>query len=90
MQDVLYGPMISERFARRFEEHLDLVEPHHAVRGEVGRITRTHPRPGFVGDPDTRLFYPPTVVAGVRPEDAIANTETFGPIVGVARFETWE
>jgi len=32
------------------------------------------------------LFYPPTVVAGVGPDDELASTEIFGPVVTVSRF----
>ena len=53
----------------------------------TGRITAGNPRRGFVGDPDRGVFAHPTIVAGLRPEDDLAKQETFGPIVGVARFE---
>src|SRR5436190_3810125 len=59
-RDVLYGPMIDERFAVRFEDWLGLIRDHHTVLGSsaVGRITPTAPRDGFVGDdPETGLFY---------------------------------
>ncbi|MDX6734004.1 MAG: alpha-ketoglutaric semialdehyde dehydrogenase, partial [Baekduia sp.] len=88
-QDVLYGPMIHQRFLDRFvDEHLDLVRDHHTVGGStgVGRITSANPRAGFVGDPEAGLFVHPTIVSGVRIDDELANTETFGPLVGVARF----
>jgi acyl-CoA reductase-like NAD-dependent aldehyde dehydrogenase len=90
--DVLYGPMISQRFCDRFETWLDLVRPHHTVLGStgVGRITVANPREGFVGDPEAGLYYHPTIVDGVRPGDDLAVTETFGPIVGVATFETFD
>lgn len=93
--EVLYGPMIDERFLTRFEdEHLALVRDHHAVHGStaVGRITAAAPRAGFVGslDPERGLFVHPTLVTGVRVDDELANTETFGPLVGVARFGDWE
>jgi aldehyde dehydrogenase (NAD+) len=91
--EVLYGPMIDARFAERFEGWLGLVRDHHVVRGSTGtgRITAANPREGFVGDdPEAGLFYHPTIVDGVRAEDDLATTETFGPIVGVASFETWE
>jgi len=93
--DVIYGPMIDERFLRRFEdEHLELIREHHAVHGStaVGRITAAAPRAGFVGDldPQRGLFLHPTLVTGVRVDDDLANTETFGPLVGVARFGDWE
>jgi acyl-CoA reductase-like NAD-dependent aldehyde dehydrogenase len=92
MQDVLYGPMLSERFAARFEEWLGLIEPHHTAYGSTaqGRITSDAPREGFVGDPDAGVYCHPTFVTGVTEEDAIYSTETFGPLVGVARFETFD
>jgi aldehyde dehydrogenase (NAD+) len=93
MRDVLYGPMISARFAERFEGWLELVRDHHAVHGSsaVGRITAASPREGFVGDdPEAGLFYHPTIVSGVRADDELATTETFGPLVGVARFGDFE
>ena len=91
-QDVLYGPMISQRFCDRFEDWLGLVAPHHHLYGSTatGRITATHPREGFVGDPDAGLFYHPTVVDGVTIDDEIYRTETFGPIVGVATFDEFD
>jgi aldehyde dehydrogenase (NAD+) len=87
-QDVLYGPMIHERFAERFEDWLGLVRDHHQLHGSsaTGRITSENPREGFVGDPDAGIYYHPTIVSGVTREDEIYRTETFGPIVGVARF----
>jgi acyl-CoA reductase-like NAD-dependent aldehyde dehydrogenase len=89
-QDVLYGPMIHERFLERFEsEWLGLVRDHHSVHGSTGtgRITAANPRQGFVGgDPERGLYVHPTIVDGVRADDDLANTETFGPLVGVASF----
>ncbi len=90
MRDVLYGPMIHERFLERFLDWLELVQGHHTVSGSTGtgRITADNPREGFVGtDPERGLYCHPTIVAGVTREDEIYRTETFGPIVGVARFD---
>jgi aldehyde dehydrogenase (NAD+) len=86
-KDVLYGPMLSEKFAAGFEGHLGLVRDHHRVGGSsgVGRITASNPRAGFVGHPADGLYYHPVVVSGLRIDDELPNTETFGPIVGVAR-----
>jgi aldehyde dehydrogenase (NAD+) len=89
-RDVLYGPMIDERFLERFEnDALGLVRDHHTLQGSTGtgRITSANPREGFVGDdPERGLFCHPTIVSGVQIDDELANTETFGPLVGVARF----
>jgi acyl-CoA reductase-like NAD-dependent aldehyde dehydrogenase len=91
-KDVLYGPMISKRFSDRFEGWLELIRPHHAVAGSsaIGRITSGNPRTGFVGDPEAGLYYHPVVVDGVTIDDDLYRTETFGPIVGVASFDTFD
>jgi aldehyde dehydrogenase (NAD+) len=90
--DVLYGPMLSERFLSGFEKWLGEVQPHHEVHGStgVGRITADNPRAGFVGDPEAGVFAHPTVVTGVRADDALYLNETFGPLVSVMRFSTFD
>lgn len=93
MEPVLYGPMMNARFCDRFcEEWLGLVRSHHRLLGSTGtgRITRSNPREGFVGDPEAGLYVHPTIVDGVRIDDELANTETFGPIVGVATFSSFD
>src|SRR5215204_6223371 len=80
------------RLDERFEDWLGLIRPHHVPHGSTaqGRITADAPRDGFVGDPEAGIFYHPTFVTGVTIEDDIYSTETFGPLVGVARFETFD
>jgi alpha-ketoglutaric semialdehyde dehydrogenase len=92
MEDVLYGPMISERFCRRFESWLDLIQPHHKLFGSsaTGRIRSDGPREGFVGDPEEGMYYHPTIVDGVTTDDDLYRLETFGPIVGVATFSSFD
>ena len=92
MRDVLYGPMIHERFFERFLGWLELVRDHHPLSGSTGtgRIDSANPRQGFVGDPEAGLYCHPTIVDGVEPRDELYSTETFGPIVGVASFATLE
>jgi aldehyde dehydrogenase (NAD+) len=86
--DVVYGPMLDERFAARFDEYLGWIQPHHRVLGStgIGRIAAGNPRAGFSGDPGSGLFYHPVIVDGLRPADAIFREETFGPLVGVATY----
>ena len=88
-EDVVYGPMLEQKFADRLEKFLDMVASHHTVLGSdgTGRITPDNPRQGFVGDPEPGLFYHPVLVDGVRPDDALFSTETFGPLVGVATYD---
>jgi aldehyde dehydrogenase (NAD+) len=89
-QNVVYGPMLDQKFASRFEDYLGWLQPHHKVLGSsgIGKISTANPRAGFVGDPDAGLFYHPTIVDGVRPDDALFKQETFGPIVGVMTYES--
>ncbi len=91
-QDVLYGPMLSERFLQGFDKWLGEVQPHHQVHGSTGtgRITKVNPRKGFVGDPDAGVYAHPTIVTGVRPDDAFYSNETFGPLVSVMRFSSFD
>jgi aldehyde dehydrogenase (NAD+) len=91
-EDVLYGPMIHERFHERFLGWLELVRDHHSLHGSTGtgRISSANPRDGFVGDPDAGIYDHPTVVDGVRADDELYRIETFGPIVGVAAFSDFD
>jgi acyl-CoA reductase-like NAD-dependent aldehyde dehydrogenase len=86
--DVVYGPVLDERFAARFEDYLGWIQPHHRLLGSTGtgRITAGNPRAGFVGDPADGLFYHPTIVDGLRSGDAIFSNETFGPLVGITTY----
>jgi alpha-ketoglutaric semialdehyde dehydrogenase len=84
--DVLMGPLLDAKFADRFEEYLTWIQPHHMVYGATGRISAENPRDGFIGDPGAGLYYHPVVVDGVRSDDRIFAEETFGPIVGVASY----
>ncbi len=86
--DVVFGPMLDQKFATRFEDYLSWIQPHHSVLGSTatGRITAGSPREGFRGDPDAGIFYHPTIVDGVREDDAIFLNETFGPLVGVTTY----
>jgi len=91
-QDVLYGPMIHERFCDRFLDWLELIQDHHSVSGSsaTGRIDSANPREGFVGDPEIGLYCHPTIVDGVRRNDELYSTETFGPLVGVMSFSDFD
>lgn len=92
MQNVLYGPMLSEKYLANHLKNLEMIQPHHTVLGStgIGRITADNPREGFVGNPDDGVFAHPTIVAGIKPEDELYYTETFGPLVTVGRFSTIE
>ncbi|MDQ1668289.1 MAG: alpha-ketoglutaric semialdehyde dehydrogenase, partial [Actinomycetota bacterium] len=90
--EVLFGPLINENYLASFEKYLDLVQPHHTLLGSsgTGRITPDNPRDGFVGDPTTGLYVHPTVVAGITDSDELYRVETFGPLVGVGKWSTFD
>ncbi len=87
-RDVLYGPLLDEKFAAAFEKTLGWIAPHHRVLGSTGtgRISDANARTGFVGDAAAGIFYHPVILDGVRPEDEVFLQETFGPIVGVTTY----
>ncbi|MFI6595531.1 aldehyde dehydrogenase family protein [Nonomuraea sp. NPDC050536] len=86
-QDVLAGPLLDQKFADRYEEFLTWIQPHHrVVSGETGKITADNPHHDFTGEGG--IYYHPVVVDGVRPDDQLFLEETFGPIVGIASFQT--
>jgi alpha-ketoglutaric semialdehyde dehydrogenase len=91
-EDVLYGPLINESYVTNFDKWLDMVRPHHQVLGSTGtgRITADNPRDGFVGELGSGLYVHPTVVAGVTAEDELYRQETFGPLVGVGVWDTFD
>ena len=90
-RDVLYGPMIHERFADRFEEWLGLIRDHHTPHGSSAQGRIGPAALLAVGDPEAGLFYHPTFVTGVRAGDELYSTETcLALLVGVARFADFD
>jgi acyl-CoA reductase-like NAD-dependent aldehyde dehydrogenase len=88
-QDVLYGPLLSERFAESYEKYLGWIGDGTTYGSTgVGRITPDNPRDGFVGDPSAGLYYHPVIVDWVTRNDELFLKETFGPIVGVMPYST--
>ncbi|TCC64706.1 aldehyde dehydrogenase family protein [Kribbella pittospori] len=87
-QEVLFGPLLDEKFAAGFEKSLGWIAAHHQVIGATGRVSADSPRSGFVGDPAAGLFYHPVIVDGVRPDDELFMNETFGPVVGITTYST--
>jgi acyl-CoA reductase-like NAD-dependent aldehyde dehydrogenase len=87
-REVLYGPLLDQRFADNFEKILGWIAVHHRVLGStaVGRITDAASRDGFVGEYADGLYYHPVLLDGVRAGDEVFTQETFGPIVGVTSY----
>ncbi|WP_340684342.1 gamma-aminobutyraldehyde dehydrogenase [Amycolatopsis coloradensis] len=73
---VTYGPLNNAAQLERVAGFVDRL-PEHAVVHCGGK------RQG-----DEGYFYEPTVISGVRQDDEISQTEIFGPVITVQRFET--
>lgn len=72
--DVAFGPLNSAIQLDRVDALVSRRAPHASVVAGGQALGG----PGF--------FYPPTVVAGVRQEDELAQTEIFGPVITVQPF----
>ena len=85
--------MLGERFLDGFEKWLGEVQPHHTVHGSTGTGRITADEPARRASSATRtpgVYAHPAVVTGVRPDDALYRNETFGPLVSVMRFSTFD
>jgi len=73
------GPLINregfDKVAAHVKDALD--------RGAQRLVGHDPPRP----KQDWAAFYPPTVLAGVRPEMLVCREETFGPVVAISSFD---
>ena len=78
-----------EKYLENHLKHLAMIKNHHKVSGSsgVGRITAANPRAGFVGDPAQGIYAHPTIVSGLKSDDELYYTETFGPLVTVGSFQ---
>jgi succinate-semialdehyde dehydrogenase/glutarate-semialdehyde dehydrogenase len=78
---VQIGPLIDHGAVEKVEEH---------VRDAVGRGARVTIGGDRLtgGDYDGGAFYAPTVLEGVTAEMLISREETFGPVAGLASFDT--
>lgn len=85
LDDTEIGPILT---SRQFESVPALIDA--GVAGGATRLTPTDP-PASVGGPLAMGFWvPPTLLAGVNPDNVLETTEVFGPVVGAASFTTAE
>lgn len=73
-EDVFLGAVNNQRQLARVSDLLSRVPSHAQVMAGGSALDR----PGF--------FFPATVVAGLRQEDELIQTEIFGPVITVQRF----
>ncbi|MCA2961218.1 MAG: aldehyde dehydrogenase family protein [Silvanigrellales bacterium] len=90
-----YGPLISEKFAAGHARNVEtLVKKHHILlTKQNGRVTESNKAAlgaRFDGDAKNGVYAFPTLVDGVTEADEIYATETFGPLVNVLTYSTFE
>ena len=89
--DVFYGPMISAKLGKAFEEHWAMGREDGATLLCGGERwteeNRTEHVKGFIGK---GVYMQPCVWDGVTPEMAIFQTEIFGPTVNLSTVDSFE
>ncbi|MBC7475046.1 MAG: aldehyde dehydrogenase family protein [Candidatus Sericytochromatia bacterium] len=80
--EVLYGPMLAERFLNTFMKHYEIGKADGAtlLYGN-GQITKENKPEGFVGDPESGLYAWPVIWDNVKIDMRIAQEEIFGPVI---------
>ena len=89
--DVLYGPMLSERYAKDFLRDLGMCETSGATKlwGE-GMITDDSKPTNFVGDASEGAYMWPHVYADVTEDMECFHEEIFGPAVTVVKAKDFD
>ncbi len=85
-EDITYGPMINERFLKRYLEHHKMAEKAGAKALLVGeRIKKGKEPKKFTGDAEKGLYVTPTLYDNVDINSELAQTEVFGPTINIIR-----
>ncbi|MBU38555.1 MAG: aldehyde dehydrogenase [Euryarchaeota archaeon] len=89
--DVLYGPMLSEKYANDFLRDLGMCESDGATKlwGE-GRITNENKPTNFLGDASEGVYMWPHVYADVTEDMQCFQEEIFGPVVTIVKATDFE
>ena len=85
-EEVLYGPMLSEKYAEDFLIGLEMCESDGATKlwGE-GRVTNERKPANFLGDASEGVYMWPHVYSGVTEDMECFHEEIFGPVVTVVK-----
>ncbi len=90
-EEVLYGSMLSERYAVDFLKGIEMCEASGATKvwGE-GRITNDNKPEGFQGDASEGVYMWPHVFTGVTEDMECFHEEIFGPVITVVKARDFE
>ena len=90
-EGVLYGSMLSEKYANDFLEVIQICEEDGATKlyGQ-GRITSDNKPSGFVGTAEDGVFMWPHVYAGVTEDMRCFHEEMFGPAITLVKADDFD
>ena len=90
-KDVLYGPMLSEKYAKDFMIGLDMAKSSGATQlwGQ-GAITTDNQPENFMGNPNDGVFMWPHVFADVTEDMKCFHEEIFGPAVTIVKAKDFD
>jgi len=90
-EGVLYGSMLSEKYAKDFLEVIQICEQDGATKlyGK-GRITSDNKPSGFVGTAEDGVFMWPHVYAGVTEDMRCFHEEMFGPAITLVKADDFD
>jgi len=90
-EDVLYGPMLSEKYAGDFLKELEMCEASGAKKiwGE-GRITNDNKPENFIGDAGEGVYMWPHVYTDVTEDMECFHEEIFGPAITIVKAKDFE
>jgi len=90
-ENVLYGPMLSEKYANDFLKDLQLCETSGARKlWGNGRITTGNKPDNFLGNPEEGVYMWPHVYADVTEDMECFHEEIFGPAITIAKAKDFE
>ena len=88
---VLYGSMLSEKYAKDFLEALEMCESSGATKiWGNGRISKDNKPENFQGDPSEGVFMWPHVYTNVTEDMECFHEEIFGPAVTIVKARNFE
>ena len=90
-EDVLYGSMLSEKYAKDFLKGLDMCDASGAKRihGE-GRITEASAPENFLGSANEGVYMWPHVYVDVTEDMECFHEEIFGPVVTIVKAKDFD
>ena len=90
-ENVLYGPMLSEKYAKDFLNDLQLCEKSSARKlWGNGRITSDNKPKNFLGTPEEGVYMWPHVYADVTEDMDCFHEEIFGPAITIVKAKNFE